>query len=505
VRPRLAFPDQDLDLGVALPANADALGRDLALDTLVGAMAQGDAFLRGVAASVLLSSLDDCETIRYRQGVLRDCVARPAVVRALYALAVDACESKQKTRHLWFRDSPEASLHKSLRMLELLVDALRRLRALAEGSANEFCSDGFRRLWAIVARDLQEDYLNAVDRHRRELQFRHGPLISATLGRANRGTNYVLRKPNERGLLQRLRPGRVAAYSFTIPDRDEHGPRTLAQLRDRGLNSAANALAQSVDHILGFFEQLRAELGFYVGCLNLRDRLAADGLATCFPEPRPAHETAFAARALYDACLACHLGSGTVGSDVDASGKRLVVITGANGGGKSTFLRSIGLAQLMMQAGMFVPAESMRASVRSGVFTHFKREEDPTLTSGKLAEELERMSEIAEAIAPGGLLLCNESFGSTNEQEGSEIAREVVRAMVEANVTVFYVSHLFDFADSMAARPPAPALFLRAERTRDGNRTFRMVPGAPLATSYGADAFRRIFAAVDPSAGRNES
>ena len=71
-----------------------------------------------------------------------------------------------------------------------------------------------------------------------------------------------------------------------------------------------------------------------------------------------------------------------------------MVITGANQGGKSIFLRSIGVAQLMMQCGMFVPAEVFCASVCDGVSTHFKkREEDPTMTKGKLEEELSRMSE----------------------------------------------------------------------------------------------------------------
>ena len=64
-----------------------------------------------------------------------------------------------------------------------------------------------------------------------------------------------------------------------------------------------------------------------------------------------------------------------VGNDVHGGGKSLVVITGANQGGKSTFLRSVGLAQLMMQCGMFVAAE-VTGPVCTGVFTHYKREED---------------------------------------------------------------------------------------------------------------------------------
>ena len=127
----------------------------------------------------------------------------------------------------------------------------------------------------------------------------------------------------------------------------------------------------------------------------------------------------FRSRGLYDACLSLSTEVRTVGNDVDADGKRLIMITGANQGGKSTFLRSVGLAQLMMQAGMFVAAESFTASVSAGVFTHFKREEDTAMDKGKLDEELARMSVIADQIGPGSLLLCNESFASTNERDGS--------------------------------------------------------------------------------------
>jgi DNA mismatch repair ATPase MutS len=178
---------------------------------------------------------------------------------------------------------------------------------------------------------------------------------------------------------------------------------------------------------------------------------------------------------------------------VVADGKRLVMITGANQGGKSTFLRSVGQAQLMMQAGMFVPADSFRANVVRGIFTHFKREEDTTMTRGKLDEELSRMSAIADVIAPTSLLLCNESFASTNEREGSEIARQVVRAMVDGGVKVFYVTHLFDLAESFHKQRLGTAIFLRAEREQDGRHTFRVSEGEPLPTSYGEDSYRRIF------------
>jgi DNA mismatch repair ATPase MutS len=145
-----------------------------------------------------------------------------------------------------------------------------------------------------------------------------------------------------------------------------------------------------------------------------------------------------------------------VGNDVDAEGKSLVMITGANQGGKSTFLRSVGLAQLMLQSGMFVAADSFGADVCNGIFTHDKREEDAAMESGKLDEELSRTNEIADTISPSSLLLCSESFAATNECEGSEIARQVVRALGEAGVKVFFVTHLFDLGRASTSSTSTP-------------------------------------------------
>jgi DNA mismatch repair ATPase MutS len=169
------------------------------------------------------------------------------------------------------------------------------------------------------------------------------------------------------------------------------------------------------------------------------------------------------------------------------------MITGANQGGKSTFLRGLGQAQLMAQAGMFVGAESYCAAVVRDVFTHYKREEDPSLRGGKLAEELSRMSAIADTIRPRSLLLCNESFATTNGREGSQIAAEVVRAMLDCGVRVVFVTHLFDLAEIFRLDERGSALFLRAERGENGTRPFKLMEGPALPTSYGEDAYRKVF------------
>jgi hypothetical protein len=489
--------EQETVVRRALPRHAQALTQDLELDTLFAAMAAGDRVLLNVVRQAVFASLIEPQEIVYRQQVLADCLEHPAVVRQIYDLAVEAIAGERQNLGLSKWSSPDMILRRSVGVLELFVDVLRRLRQLADEHGGAFRSEGFTELFAELSRELDDDYLRTIDGHLRILRFRAGVPISAELGKGNRGTRYVLRRspPRKRGLRGRFFRGGRPSFTYQIADRDEAGAKALAALRDRGIDLVANALAQSCDHVLSYFRTLRAELGFYVGCVNLHEYLVAKGEPTCFPVPEVSGEPSFACRGLYDVCLSLSVTERVVGNDVTADGKSVVMVTGANQGGKSTFLRSVGLAQLMLQCGMFVAAESFRADVRTGVFTHFKREEDATMRSGKLDEELGRMSEIADDIHVGAILLFNESFASTNEREGSEIARQIIGALRETGAKVFFVTHMFELANGLFRSPMNDsALFLRAERQADGSRTFRLVEGEPLSTSYGEDLYRRIFA-----------
>jgi DNA mismatch repair ATPase MutS len=185
-----------------------------------------------------------------------------------------------------------------------------------------------------------------------------------------------------------------------------------------------------------------------------------------------------------------------VGNDVEAVGRRLLVVTGANSGGKSTFLRSLGVAQLMLQAGMFVAAQEYSAGLVSTLQTHFVRGEQAGLDSGRLDSDLARLAETAGRLRPRALLLLNEPLSGTNEAEGSEIGRQVITALLEAEVTVILVSHFFTLATGIPDTGPNRALYLRAERLEDGRRTFRIRPGYPEPSGFGADLLSRFLAAL---------
>jgi DNA mismatch repair ATPase MutS len=499
----LLYRDRDFDLKAAPPPRAqDLVLQDLELEVLFKAMAAGDAFLIEVARKAVLSLVTNVPEVLYRQDVLRDCIANPAIVRNLYNLTVEAIEREKKQYWGLSGGTPSYLLSRSVSALSVFVEMLRQLRHAAETHAGRFKSTGFTTLLATLREELDDEYLSTVEAHLARLKSRHGVLISARLGNGNASTGYALRKPNDDGRpwLRRLLARGPAAYTFHINERDEAGAQAVSELRDRGINIVANAVAQSNDHILSFFRTLRTELAFYVGCLNLHDRLSTKGEPICFPLPVPCAERRFAVRGLYDVCLALKLEGRVVGNEVDADGGDLVMITGANQGGKSTFLRSAGLSQLMMQCGMFVPARSYCANLSTGVYTHYKREEDTTMRAGKFEEELERISAIVDCLAPDSLVLLNESFQSTNEREGSEIGRQIVEALLESRVKVFVVTHMYDLAGGFHRKNMANAVFLRAERRDDGARTFKVIPAAPLPTSYGKDLYERVFAhpATDP-------
>ena len=495
MKARLMFTDRDFVVEREPRACEQDLIADLGLETLWEAMAQGDEVVLASSRVAILDGLVAPDVIRYRQAVVRDCLANPGVVREMYGLAVQAVADERKVVHGMFSNEGEALLRRSIAVLELYVTVLKRLRQLAVTSGTAFESEAFSTFFATLRTELDDDYFDEIAEHLRALRFRDGVLVTARLGKLGQGVDYVLRTPLRGHRLLRFLPPSVGrpSFSWTVPPHDGGSGQEIGALRDRVLALVADAVGQSTDHVTSFFQALRRELGFYVGCVNVHERLAAVGEPTTFPDPQPIRGAARQAHGLYDPCLSLRAGQRVEGNDVVADGTPLIIVTGANQGGKSTFLRSVGIAQLMMQAGMFTAAERMSAPVVSAVYTHCKQEEDAGMVHGKFDEELARMRDVTAAMTGSCLLLCNESFAATNEREGSEVASEVIRALVDTGNTVVFVTHLYDLASSFYRHHADTTLFLRADRDSDGSRPFHLKEAEPLPTSYGADLYRATF------------
>ncbi|WP_067570189.1 MutS-related protein [Nocardia acidivorans] len=467
----------------------DAVTADLGLDTLYAAMTDGDDFLTTVAKTVVPLSLTDLEVIRHRRGVLSDCCADPAMLRALYAVTAEATAVRRWTSGRG--REPRGKLGLALRPLRALVGLLRQLRQTFHRYAASCRSDGMDRLRRALADQLDDGYLDLLEQHVAALHFEHGMRFSAGLGVGNKADRIVLHEPP--AAAKRALFGRHTGVSFEAFDNFEfHDGDPLRAVIEPPLDAVAEVVSRVTDNVQDFFRQLRTELAFYLGCVNLHEKVRASGAPVCFPTPVEAGENLLRATDLRDIGLSLST-SGVIGNDIEAVGTTLLVVTGANSGGKSAFLRGLGTAQLLMQAGMFVTAQAFTADVRTGIFTHFVRAEDPTMTRGRLDEELTRMREVTDRAHGPAILLCNEPFASTNDRDAAAIADPIISALLDSGIKIVLVTHLYEFAHRRRLAAHPADLFLRAQRAADGRRTYRLIPGAPEPTSHGQDIFRRIF------------
>lgn len=481
MKANLMFRDKDFNIKAEPCFDTDTLTSDLELKRILSSMARKDEIISATCSTALFCPLQSIEEIRYRQENLRDAFRNPDTVRQLYQITVET-EKKRRSSWHWLSSAYLSSTFSSaVELLKLYTEMLMELRLVADRKLSCFQAEGFRNLLTMLQRELDDDYFATVRSHLDDLKDSDGMVVSAKLGSYLQGVGYVLRRKIRKGFWLRWH----FAPSFTIAPRDDSGARDIGKRRERAINEATNALAQAAEHLEGFFAMLRGELAFYVGCLNLADSMQKLGMPICIPNLQPLSSKDRSWRGLYDVSLALTKDAAVVGNELNASNKRLYVITGANQGGKSTFLRSIGQAQLMAQSGMFVGAESFSAPIRQCVLSHFKKEEDSTMKSGKLDEEL------ADHLENGALMLFNESFAATNEREGSEICRQITQALIENGVEVFSVTHLYTYA--AAFLEDNETQYLRAQRLENGERTFRIVPGEPLQTAFGEDLYLKIF------------
>ncbi|WP_084523335.1 MutS-related protein [Nocardia inohanensis] len=457
--------------------NGEAVAEDLGLADLYTAMAAGDEFVADVVKAIVPVSLTDPDVIRYRQDVLADFCADQALLRELYAIAREAASVRRWTAM-------------ALQSLEELVGHLRRLRQTCEKHAAG-SSAGLTRFREVLAAQLDDEYLSGLEKHLAALYFEHGMLFSAALGTGNKLDRVTLHEPPA-ATRRSLFGGRSGSSFVALENFEFHDGDPLRIVTAPALAIVKEVVGRVADNVQGFFRELRTELAFYLGCVNLRERLSRAGTPTCFPIPAHPGENVLSARDLRDPLLSLAR-SEVVGTDIDATATTFTVVTGANSGGKSTFLRSVGCAQLMMQAGLFVTARACTADIRHGLFTHFVRAEDPAMQHGRLDEELARLREITDQLAPHAMVLCNEPFASTNDRDAAAITDPILSALLDSGVKVVLVTHLHDFARQRFAQRHPTDLFLRAERAPDGRRTYRLTPGAPEPTSHGTDIFAQIF------------
>jgi DNA mismatch repair protein MutS2 len=156
----------------------------------------------------------------------------------------------------------------------------------------------------------------------------------------------------------------------------------------------------------------------------------------------------------------------------------VVLITGPNSGGKTRLLQAIGIAQLLGQSGLYVPARSARLPLLNGLFVSLIEEEGAQQTEGRLGRELLRIRALFEELGERSMVILDELCSGTNPSEGVEVFTLVLRLLREVRPTAFVTTHFLDFARGLQDHPVIPGLeFLQVEVDQELQSTYQFVPG----------------------------
>jgi DNA mismatch repair ATPase MutS len=474
---------------------AEDVRADLELDKIIGIASNKDRLVAETWLEVLLLRDSSEDIMRYRQEAVKDALVNREAVQKMYLLAREAIEKARREVFIPRLDDPTLVVYETSKGIEILVDAVEKLLTILTSA--KFSSKAFSELMSSLTENIDSEFISSAGNIAKILAYGEGIDFSVNIGNYNCLKNPVLLVPKERNSLISKILSIGKEYTFSIDPRDEAGLQVLADIKRWVLSQIATTMLNAYNRLRNFFEDLAKQLSFYIGVINMNDFFEKIGLPKTYPEVNP-RKLSF--ENLYCLSLAISTLSkptpNTLDSDVD--GSFAILITGANRGGKTTFLKAIGQALLLTRAGLFVPAESFIIPTPGAIYTHFLREEERRMSYGKFEDEIRRFRSVVDSLKRGDYILMDESFSSTNPVEASIVAENIVSALVDSGINVAYITFLHDFIYRFTNRYSKKTVLLVPERLKDGTRTFRLVRGF-IQPGYAMELWRKISATLSYS------
>jgi DNA mismatch repair protein MutS len=475
----ILYPPQAAD-APTLGEEPDYFG-DLRLDAVVAAIAagRGDHNL----APFFWTPLTDLAGVEYRQRVFRDLETRG--IRAPFAEFakamghVRACiERARRSRYRWERARWQldgASLY--CRAVERLASGLRTqdpgsqaIRELREFLAEYVASAAFRGL-ADEAASVKA--VLAALRYR--LRIKADRII---VGRYRDEPDYgaeVL------ATFARFQQGEGQEYEFEFAARQDlnHVEAAVVDLVGRLYQDEFAALAAFVERHANFAHpivtRLDREVQFYLAYLDHMEHLARTGLSFCEPHVAVRSARVFA-REAFDPALAASLAGEhqpLVTNDFELRDpERILVVSGPNQGGKTTFARMIGQLHHLAALGVPVPGSAAQLELVDHVFAHFERVEEVEDMAGKLEDDLRRMRDILEHATEHSLLVMNESFSSTTLTDQLAISRRIMATVIGMRALAVVVTFLDELA---TLGPQTVSMVSQVDPAEPARRTFKIL------------------------------
>jgi hypothetical protein len=230
--------------------------------------------------------------------------------------------------------------------------------------------------------------------------------------------------------------------------------------------------ADFIDDVIATFDR---EIGFFVAYVAFIDPLKQAGLPFCRPEVSSSNKDTNVAGS-FDLALAAKLVQEkrtVVSNDFYLSGpERLIVVSGPNQGGKTTFARMFGQLHFLAGLGCPVPGKHARLFLADQIFTHFEREEDITNLRGKLEDELVRLHESLQAMTSNSVIVLNEIFNSTSLDDQVFLSTKVLQEIIAKDA----IGACVTFIDSLSTLSERTVSMVSTVMPDDpARRTFEVV------------------------------
>ena len=461
----------------------------------------------------------DPAVMRYRMATFEDmlnCAELTEMLNRLVPILNDITE----LRRLEADNGDPNDYLSSITEIELYVSSIEVLHKGLTATRDRVKSPAFTALTDLIEKLAESDYYRELNQKLSELTQRVREIKSVTIG-VNLDSQL---HPTSAGVLsinsESFKSGDVLdkilrlnfksdAYTCIanlVPfgkKNSENQKMALSMAFNAAINDVYRASLRSWKKIVQtyvlenteFLLNLMPEFEFLVQGTKMLSRLRQKGCSLIIPDIRPMKEKAFAASALYNPCVALKIEYDIVPNDVtfdkDAT---IYVLTGPNRGGKSVITCAIGLAQVMMQLGMYVPADTASISPVDGIYTHFPTGAEDTIDKGRLGEECARLGEIFDCVTDCSLVLLDESLSSTGSYEASYIAAEVLGGLAHVGCRCLFSTHLHELAaeiDNINKRSLASGGVaidtLVAGIQGEGKRSFKITRAKPDGKSYARD------------------
>lgn len=450
----------------------------------------------------------------YRQAILRDITRLPGLREEL-AGEVDSTRKMVGARYSYSEDLLETVGR--LTELELFVERVRGLGDTLGRRREELSSQGLIALADALSAAREDESFRTMERElpglRKGLRNRRSLTVGINLDDRMRPAAATLLSINDKPFgeatpLQRVL-SRFTPEGAAQPLHTNDLPESLR--RSDGSAPALSPLFQDLEQLLrsivrpvakglrkySYLQtegigEIASELSVYLGVIAMRDRLEALGLPLCEAELLPADRAHSACRieGLYALGLSHNSGSlGVVTNDYHLEdGEALIILTGPNSGGKTTFLRAVAQAQFLAQHGFPVPARAARIAPVPGVLSLFASAEDEGGTmEGRLAQELRQLKEMVTRAPAGALYFFNEAFSSTGTDDAVEIAETVLRAIIDSGGRVLFATHLHALAsrrEELARELSGARVVSLVARSGEEGPNYAIERGAPEGRSY---------------------